>query len=112
MRLIRKRGQLGIVREEADRRIKLLKKQREEIGEQYRFRLRDGDVTGQPFADELAVQLQGLDAQVVDAREWYNLHLQEELEKSTKTLTNLTKVFIVLTTTLAILTVLLVLKSH
>jgi hypothetical protein len=62
--------------------------------------------------EELDEKFSSISRQIIQARDSYSLHIQEELKQSTGTLNRLTVVLIVVTVILAILTTLLYFKAH
>ena len=114
MRLFRKRGRLGLPFEEVTRRIGELEKERVEVRIQL-SKLNEKttwDTIDDNARDGLMSQLSSISDQLIQEKEAYSLHIEEELRDSTKTLSNLTIVLIGVTVALAVLTTLLYFKTH
>ena len=113
-RLIRKAGRLGLPFQEARRRIEKLEKERDEVNGQLGSLLDKvtWDSLDDQAQEELEKRLSSISREIIQARDAYSLHIQEDLRESTKTLRNLTIVLIGVTVVLAILTTLLYFKAH
>jgi hypothetical protein len=114
MRIVRKHGRLGLPFEEVTRRIGELERERDEV-EQQLSKMSEKttwDSFDDTVHDGLMKQLSSISEQIIQEKESYSLHIEEELRDSTKTLNKLTVVLIGVTIILAILTTLLYFKAH
>jgi len=113
-RLIRKARRLGLPFQEARRRIDKLEKERDEVNEQLGKLLNKvtWDSLDDDAQEEFEKRLSSISREIIQARDAYSLHIQEELRSSTKTLNGLTMVLISVTIVLAVLTTLLYFKAH
>jgi uncharacterized protein Yka (UPF0111/DUF47 family) len=114
MRIVRKHGRLGLPFEEVNRRIGELEKEGDEVREQL-SKMREKttwSTTDDNIHDGLINRLSSISQQIIQEKEAYSLHIEEELRDSTKTLNKLTAVLIGVTIMLAILTTLLYFKAH
>jgi len=113
-RLIRKAGRLGLPFEEARRRIEKLEKERDAVSEQ--LGMLDNKITWSSEDDAVQEMLDkkfsSINREIIQARDSYSLHIQEDLKQSTATINRLTMVLISVTVVLAVLTTLLYLKAH
>jgi chromosome segregation ATPase len=114
VRIIRKAGRLGLPFEEARRRIEKLEKDRDEVNEQLSIMNEKTTWSSDDdfMQDELEKRLSSINRRIIQDRDAYSLHIQEELKQSTGTLNRLTMVLIGVTVVLAVLTTLLYLKAH
>lgn len=113
-RLIKRRRRLGLPFEEVSRRIAELEKERADVREQLAKLTEKGtwsDIDDERH-DSLQRQLSAIGEKIIQEKESYSLHIEEELRDSTKTLNKLTVTLIVVTIILATLTTLLYFKTH